>query len=172
MAKLLEINRLAIFAKLDKVRKKEIKATVYYLCNDVIDAISDAKPRDKRIINEYSDDEVTTFNCNIDGMIRVCRFFSYKGICRYVHTGHVYSYVNVCKYFKLEPIDKKDLAMKKEVEMCKEDGVYITKKILQWICDKRKSDKTLGDKVDKAALLEWIKLNSDSVNQDKVKYIS
>jgi hypothetical protein len=149
--KLQEINRKGLFEKLNKCYKTEVGD---YVCNDIIEAISEMKTRDKRLINKYADDEVFVQILKIRGQPRNnYRVFTEKGIRRYIHEGKLYNYKNVCEYFGVAPIDK-TIDEIKNLEF--ERGKYDVKRVLKWLYERRKQNKALGEVITKAKLLTWL----------------
>ena len=57
MEELLELNKKGLFNRLDKVQ--HIKDL--YVANDLIEVLSTQKERDKRLINDYTDEEIKTY---------------------------------------------------------------------------------------------------------------
>ena len=53
---LLELNKKSLETKLDKAQK----IGNLWVCNDIIDILSNQAPRDKRMINDYETDEIST----------------------------------------------------------------------------------------------------------------
>ena len=143
---------------------------VRYKCNDIITAISNSVERDKRLINEYEQDEIIVRSTRTNGTLRKCRFFTVKGLERYVHEGKIYSYVNVCEYFNFIPKDKQHDKWKEEVDKCRQANEFITKKILKWVCEKRKIAKELGNVVNATALIKW--LASTEHNESKAQWLT
>jgi len=156
MQKLKNINRDAIFEKLANL--KVIENTIQ--CNALINAISTAVSRDKKLINNYSQNEVIVSLIKTDNnKLRYCRMFTVDGIKRYVHEGKIYSYLNVCEYFGIKPIDKLAVELKK----CMTDnGLFITIKILRWLFETQKRTTKLPKKTSYEKLIEWI--NTQSIN--------
>jgi hypothetical protein len=168
MNKLLEINRLGIYKKLDSVTCIKVNNEVLYKCNDVIDAISDAKVRDKRLINDYGVD-IMVLQCRVGKRLISCRFFNTNGIKRYLNEGKIYDYQNACSYFKIEPRDLEKEKLNKELTQCGNN----TKKLLKWLYEKRKCVMKLGDVVNYKELVKWIEDNDemDNINLDKFNYL-
>ena len=131
---LLDINRRAIHAKLDRVYKKKIGENTYYLANGLISSVSEAIARDKRLINNYTDHEVII----LMHQSKNCRFLTESGVKRYIHDGKIYSYANVCSYFGIAPQDKKELEKIAKFNKCKDGDRYVTSMILKFIYGKRK----------------------------------
>ena len=165
MDRLEEINKNAIFKKIDNIINKDGSVK----CNDLIDAISQSKESDKRLINGWSNDLI---NCKIlkcNNVMRKCRVFTPIGIIKYIHIGKIYSYKNVCLYFKTEPIDEKI----NEINKCmKTKKIFYTKKIMKWLFEKRKQNKILGEEVFINEFLIWIKnYDDEDINKEKQKYL-
>lgn len=168
MDKLSELNRNAIFEKLSNL--PVIENTIR--CNDLIDAISTAKERDKRLINNYTKEEMITMKVLVNGKIKNCRMFTELGIARYVQEGKIYSYENVCQYFEIpikNPFDQ-------EIKKCFEGKQFNTKKILKWLYEKRKQDKNLPELIEPKQFVIWLKqvkksAKKSDMNQLKKQYI-
>jgi hypothetical protein len=152
------INKEAIFDKLSSLRvfEETIK------CNDLIDAISTAISRDKRIISKYTVDEMITMKVDVKGTLRNCRMFTDIGIARYIQEGKIYAYENVCEYFGVEPRNPYD----KQVDDClDEEGVFDTKKILNWLYGRRKQDRSMGLKITVDKLIKWLDSHDDAIEE-------
>lgn len=166
---LLAINKKAIFDKLDKVEKKDNT----YKVIDLIAALSTSIDRDRGIVNNYLPDEVFIRRVKCNGILRAARFFTLKGIARYLHEGKIYSYKNACEYFKVEPKDleeEKLLNELKDMKVNSLDGsvLYDTKRLLRWLFEKRKSAKHLGDECSATTMLEYI----DSLDEDELMIVN
>jgi hypothetical protein len=150
MDKLLDYNRQALFEKLRQVQV--IDGT--YKVNDIIDCLSSNKERDRRYVNKFEEDEIVIKNIKSKGYIRKVRFFTIRGIERYLNEGKVFSYKNACEFFKIAP---RDLVEEKELDLLKtmyDSDIFQTKQILKWIFEKRKQIKKLGETCTIAELLE------------------
>jgi hypothetical protein len=162
-------NKKAIFSKLDNIivetqlydpiQKKE---RLIYRCNTVIDQISTKPVRDKRLISDYNDDEVICIRSNVDtDKKRKYRYFTIKGLERYIHEGKIYGYNNVCEYYGFTPIDKEMLYI---VELFKE-GLCEQKKLLKWVFGKRKQNIRLPDKITLNEFADWLdQYKKDDIN--------
>lgn len=149
---LLDYNKQVLHEKIRNV--KIIRNT--YRANDLIDVLSSAPDRDKRLISCYENDEVLIRRTQCKGVLRMTRFLTLKGITRYLHEGKVFSYKNACSYFHVEPRDLEKEKLQKELQLYKIDDKYNTKKILRWLFEKRKSAKLLGDICTINQLVEYI----------------
>lgn len=174
MDHLLAVNKQAINKKLDAVKRVNDNSCILYNCNDIIDALSDAKVRDKRLINDYGKEYVLVRSIKIKNVSRACRFFTLKGIERYLNEGKIYSYKNACEYFSISDRNKQHDKYKEQLEKCKEsEEYYNTKKILKWLYEKRKSIKALGETTTIKNLLEYIEFDIKKYNSkdDDSKYV-
>lgn len=153
LSSLHDYNRKALFDKIDGVRK--IDNT--YRATALIDVLSSAPERDKGIIKNYEKDEVMIRRVQCKGILRITRFFTLKGIARYLHEGKVFSYKNACAYFEIEPRDLEKEKLSEELSSIKMDNdKYNTKKLLKWLFEKRKSAKVLGESCTISKLLEFV----------------
>lgn len=162
MNELIQLNKNAIYDKLKNVHK----IADNYVANDLIDAVSTHKERDKKLINGWGEDEVFIQKTVRGNSMRLVRLFTMKGIARYLQEGKVYSYENLCKYFNIQPIDKELEKLKKELNNIKagngdniKDGdgdTYQTNKILKWLFESRVQAKSLGSHTTKEKLTEWL----------------
>jgi hypothetical protein len=166
-----ELNQQVLFSKLDRIPKID---NVYVRCNDLIDVVSDAKIRDKRLINDYGSDLVIIKKIKVKGVLRECRCFTRMGLETYIHNGKLYDYKNVCAYYQVTMKDFIADELKSLVVEEEDDEVYFnTKQILKWLFEKRKSDKSLGDKISMTDLREWIKNhNTRDANEKKKQSIA
>jgi hypothetical protein len=165
MNKMKEINRMVVYSKLDNIH-------IYHnhiRCNDIIETLSEAKSRDKRLINDWGETEIIIRSVDVDGTLRKCRMFTPLGVIKYVHVGKIYSYVNVCNYFKTEPINKKNLEL---LKCMNKDKIFETKKILKWLFERRKQTKTLGKTVELNQLKKWINdYEFDDIDEDRKQMV-
>lgn len=169
---LLDFNKKGIFDKLSKIRTIKINQLVYYLCNDVIDILSESPVRDKRLINDYESDEVVIRKKYINNVLRECRFFTIKGIERYLYEGKVFNYKNACDYFGVNVKNKQYEKWKADIDKILISGVFQTKTILKWLYEKRKSIKTLGEQISTSDLIKWLDgVEDDDINQNKQKWL-
>jgi hypothetical protein len=159
MDKLLSINKSAISNKLDKVKRIKYKnGNTLYSCNDMIEFLSESKSRDKRLINDYTKEQVVVRNIDVSGVLRACRFFTILGIERYLNEGKIYSYSNACAYFFIPVKNKKHEQYSLELTKCQVGNKYDTKKLLRWLFEKRKSIKSLGIETTIADVVECLEL--------------
>ena len=150
---LLDYNKQALYDKIRSV--KVIRNT--YRANDLIDVLSSAPDRDKRIIADYEKDEVLIRRTQCKGVLRMTRFFTLKGVTRYLHEGKVFSYKNACSFFGITPKDLEKEKLEKELANYKEeDGNYNTKRLLRWLFEKRKSAKVLGESCSIEKIIEFV----------------
>lgn len=152
-------NKTAIFEKLAGLRV--INETIR--CNDLIELVSTAISRDKRLINSYSSEQMVTRLVSTNGVLRSCRMFTVAGIERYVHEGRLYSYKNVCKYFGLTPINP----LIGQLRKCMVGDQYNTKKVLKWLFDRRKQASELDTIISRDKLLTWLAPYKADLNCDK-----
>jgi hypothetical protein len=167
MDDLLELNKQGLFEDLDeltRINNTDIK------CNDLIELLSTAQVRDKRLINKYSDDEIYTKMIKTGKYKRKCRIFTPKGIERYLHEGKLFNYENTCAYFSVKPKDKELKIVKQLVK----DGEVLIKKTLKWLYGKRKSIKWLGDTQPIEEFISWLEEDEyeDMIEEKKKKFIT
>lgn len=178
MEALLELNRQGLHTRLAKVQHvKDL-----YVASDLIDTLSNQKERDRRIINDYSEDELKTYKIQRPGGLKTVRMLTKKGIERYLHEGKLFDYQNACSYFSVIPIDKVKqgyltdlesfLSTAEKKDTTKKDNVkkYDTKKLLKWLFGKRKSYKALGDQTSIAKILEVFGTSSE-LDQPKLEFL-
>ena len=175
MEALLELNKQGLHTRLAKVQ--HIKDL--YVASDLIDILSNQKERDRRIINDYSEDELKTYKIQRPGGLKTVRMLTKKGIERYLHEGKLFDYNNACSYFSVIPIDKVKQGYQADLESflsttntTKKDNVkkYDTKKLLKWLFGKRKMCKALGDQTSIAEVLE-IFGTSENADQPKLEFL-
>ncbi len=180
MNDLLALNQKAIFDKIKQIRQIQNK---YFVCNDFIDRLSETPGRDKALINTYTGNEIILFKLKRRGGLRVVRCFTLAGINKFIHEGNLYSYTNVCKYFNVEPLDKKKIkeldTLKKCLVIEQQHNVdpsqqnqivdpmphpinpsqqsYNVKKLLRWTFQKRKSVVSLGQEIKLFEYIRWLK---------------
>lgn len=159
-------NKTDVFEKLANL--VVVRETIR--CNDLIDAISTSVSRDKRLINNYTPEQMIKHDVQVGNTLRSCRMFTMEGIKRYVHEGKIYSYKNVCEYFGLSPIDP----LIAEMDKCKVPGseTFMTKKMLKWLFDKRKQTKELKSTVSLDKLRQWLVPYKNQINSDKYKLLA
>ena len=160
MDELLDYNKSELFKKLDALKKIE----ELYPANDLIDIVSTNKERDKRLINEYTPDELVVRKTIRGGYTREVRFFTHTGISRYITEGKIFSLKNVCEYFKIPYKDPAEEKIKESLAKIKKiNGKYKTSMILKWLFDKRKSCKELSEYIDLPTVIEFAEThNADS----------
>lgn len=163
MNDLLEFNKQELFKQLNSLTK----FNNMYRCNDIIELVSQSVARDKRLISDYNkEDEITCCKVPVDGVIRLCRFFTRKGLTRYIHDGKLYNYKNVCCYFEITPKNKSV----KFIQRCVSSNnplMFDKKKILKWLFSRRKATKRLPDQVSYAELSTWLKIHSDKPDKQR-----
>lgn len=165
------LNRTAIHEKLKSVHK----IADNYVANDLIDAISTHKERDKKLINGWADDEVFTQKTVRGNAMRIVRLFTMKGIARYLQEGKVYSYENLCEYFNVQPIDKELEQFKKELETIQNEDTYQTNKLLKWLFESRVQAKALGSYTTKEKITEWLNncpRDTSVINKKKLQLLN
>jgi hypothetical protein len=168
MQEFLDINRNSLHEKLSKVKK--VKNC--YRADEVIEILSNSAVRDKRLINNYTDEEVVVLDVKTKGYTRKARFFTKTGISKYLSEGKVFSYINACKFFEVEPEDLDKKKMKEELKKCivnSEKLTFNTKATLKWLFEKRKSVKHLGEECSYDELLKW--MNTVVVNEKKLELL-
>jgi hypothetical protein len=165
---LLAANKAALYAKLDNVQKiKEL-----YVSNDIIEVLSNKKERDMNMINVYDSDEVQIYTIKRTTGLKAMRFFTRKGLIRYLHEGKLYDYQTACEYFGVQPLDKQAIEYQKYLESIYDPDVkkYKTSTLLRWLFNKRKMCKELGDYT---SLTDVLKLFDDAegADQSKLNYL-
>jgi hypothetical protein len=172
---LVDLNVTSLHNKIAAV--KNIRGT--YRANDLIDVVSESPERDKRLINSYATDEVMIRRIKCKGYLRTTRFFTKKGIARYVVEGKLFNYKNVCAFFGIEPRDLEREKLEQELADLQDDddpNLYDVKKVLRWLFEKRKSNKALGEHADLVAIYGWINTldddEKDIINATKLAIIS
>lgn len=161
---LVDYNKIVLHEKIAAV--KSIRNT--YRADDLINVLSSAPDRDKGIINNFEKDEVLIRRIQCKGVLRMVRFFTMKGVARYLHEGRVFSYKNACSFFNIEPRDLEKEKLVASLNSIKElDGTYNTKKLLKWLFEKRKSAKQLGDSCTLSKMLEFV----DTLHEDDMMSI-
>ena len=111
-----EINKTGLHSKL----KKAVVIDGCYKANDIIGVLSNNIERDKRLINDYDEDEVVVKKTKCGHYMRSARFFTQKGIERYLSEGRLFSYENACLFFKVQTKNTNYLKWDKQFEKIKE----------------------------------------------------
>jgi len=142
-------NKIYIFNKLDDINNKDN----FICCNDLFNIISSSIASDRRLINSYDKDEVILMWKKNNGKLRNCRFFTHKGLVRYLSEGKIFNHKNVCEYFNVDIIDKELIKIYKYKNI---DGTFDTKKILKWLFGKRKACSSLNKFISLEELSEWL----------------
>jgi hypothetical protein len=146
----------------------------------VIEALSEAKIRDKRLINDYTSEEIVVRKVPTGNSTKQCRCFTTQGISRYVHEGRIYSYRNVCEYFALEPRDRieedfwKHMVLGDSVTIDEKTNEFTPtaqtviqkKEFLRWIFDKRKLLSAMPDELTLEEAARFIEKYPD-INEEK-----
>ncbi len=173
MDRLLELNKTTLYTKLDKVQKiKDL-----YVANDLIDVLSMQKERDKRMISDYTSDEVKAYKIKRASGTKIVRMFTLAGITKYLTEGKIYDYPNACGYFGVPQINLKHIEYEEFLAGIasedKTDGSkkkYKTSTLLKWLFGKRKMCKALSDYTTIASVLELFAEDED-VNQERIKFL-
>ncbi len=160
------VNREIIYDKLDNIKRVDgcLK------CNDIFAVLSSSITRDKRLINDYTEDEVVIKYDLIKKRHIKCRYFTPEGISRYIHEGKVICYEIVCEYFDVNPIDR-------EVETIMgfmiNENTFDTKAVLKWLFGKKKSVKVLKTYVNIKILALWLNnyTNDDIIANRRAKIL-
>ncbi len=172
MEKLADLNRAALYKRLDKVQKE----SELYVALDLIDTLSMQKERDRRLINNYSDSEMVTLKTSRKGRTKMVRMFTLAGIEKYLYEGRVYDYENACSYFGIKPKNKltenfeMDIKSMQRPDCACSVATYDTKKMLKWLFGKRKSCKELGDQMTIDTLLKRFG-DSDEVITERMQFL-
>lgn len=173
--KFLDVNRKAIFDKLDTVIviKPDQSDAKLYLVNDVIDAISELKVRDKRLVNDWSDDYIGLVKYAKPGdQMRTYRAFTQLGITRYLAEGKIYSYKNACEWFGTVPKNKQHEVWESDLKKYQlADGSHDLRKILRWVYEKKKSCERFPDEITWRQLIKRIEDGSAEYNTDKLNWL-
>lgn len=148
-----DINTSSLFKKLEGIyRSDDLIASI-----QLINIVSSKPQRDKNLISAFDSSEIEIrLYTNESGYKRNIRFFTKKGLSRYLHSGKIFDYINVCKYFEIQPIDKTtqqfeyDLS-KMEIIIPKKNRIksspsklYKTSSLILWLYGKRKVHKSLS----------------------------
>ena len=179
MEAFLELNKQVLHTRITTVQHvKDL-----YVASDLIDVLSNQKERDRRIINDYAEDEIKIYKIQRPGGLKTVRMFTKKGIERYLHEGKLYDYQNACSYFSVIPVDKVRQGYQTDLESFsinnnsdatqeKKYGTkkYDTKKLLKWLFGKRKMCKSLGDQTSIVEVLEVFG-TSDDADQNKLEFL-
>ncbi len=144
-----KVNRDAIYDRLDNLKRVDgcLK------CNDVFNALSSSITRDKRLINDYTEDEVVLKYDLVNKRSVKSRYFTPEGMSRYIHEGKIICYEIVCEYFDINPIDKD---IETIMGFMINDKTFETKLILKWLFGKKKSVKVLKTYVNIEILAVWL----------------
>lgn len=162
---LLELNRNELFKTLDNVKKYHNK---YWRCDDIFEALSTSRVSDKRLINDYNDEEVFTMSIKVGNVTRSCRVFTKHGLIRYIHEGKISDYENACAWIGVNPKNKLLETVQKFIN---DDKEFKTAQILKWLFEKRKADKSLGVYVKPHVLLEWMEDYVDEIPEERYSCI-
>jgi nitrite reductase/ring-hydroxylating ferredoxin subunit len=164
MDAILEFNRNGLSEKINNLNIVD----ECYPANDLIEILSNAKERDKKLINGYSETEVIIKKVERNKLIRSVRYFTKSGVARYLHEGKLFNYKNACAHFGVIPIDLDIVEYKKQLARYETvDGRYKVAPVLKWLYGKRKSCKALGEIATKEEILEFV--SKADTNADPVK---
>lgn len=171
---LLDLNREELFAQLNSAYIYSYNGEKVWLADDIIDILSEKKIRDTRLINNFTEDEIVVIGVKTK-VLRLRRFFTLKGIKRYLLEGKLFNVDNAYKYFNLENKNLEILIMR-QIEKCvvnKKELTFNTKKTLKWLFEKRKQISAFDEIIDCRILLDWLESNthSDKISEDKKKYL-
>jgi hypothetical protein len=185
LANLLELNKSSLFAKLDKVQRvKEL-----YVANDVIDVLSNQKERDRRTLSDYNTDELKTYKIKRNGVLKIVRMFTKKGIERYLQNGKIFDQKNASEYFKVDipVVDHLGEELIKCIACAATDRTatdrtatnrtdlkqadYKTTKILKWLFGKRKLCRALGEYTTIEKVVNTFE-KDDAVDSERMQYLT
>ncbi len=161
---LIELNYNYLKEKLDKCYIIDNN----YNCNDIIECISSKISTDKRLINNFHDDEIILFKKNN----RTQRFFTKKGLIKYINEGHIDNYELTCKYFNINFKNENEKNYNKKLESIIVNNKVIISRLLIFLYGKRKRISSLSDKIDKS-LISKLLTNTEfdtEINKDKLLY--
>ena len=165
-----DINKQAIYAKLSHINTKTYKDITLYLANDIIKAISTSIYRDKHLINTY--DKKLIHVLLHEGKYR--RYLTLEGVKKYIHEGKIYSYENVCSYFKELPRDKQRDKNVNYINKCivsMEPITFKTSLILKFIYGRRKKLQHLHDTCTKDDLISINISTENQIVSDRYKWL-
>ncbi len=170
---LLDLNKTTLYERLKNVQR--IKNL--YVANDIIDILSNQKERDKRIISDYTEDEVVTHMVKRSSGLKLVRMFTLKGITRYLNEGKIYDLPNACSYFNVSYTDPKIKEYHLFIESIQDPSEkdqsikkYKTTSLLKWLFGKRKMCKALSDYCsieDVKAIFE----DSEDIDKEKLAFL-
>jgi hypothetical protein len=177
---LLELNRSALFEKLDTV----FSLSGSYVACDLIDILSNQPDRDKRLINDWNNGEVVVHKIVRDGGLRSVRFFTKAGICRYLIEGKLFAYADACSYFnepvvnlehlkwtrELAAMEVKEVKEVREKDREKEDKTYKTTSLLKWLFGKRKMCVELGKSTTIPIVIDKFSEDPDII-EERLKFL-
>ena len=162
---LIDLNRTSLFKQLDAIK---VHIGHHYRCDDIIKELSSSVTSDKRLINDYEDDETVILTIRVKGMTRKCRAFTKKGLIRYIHEGKVVDYENACLWVGTKPKNK----LMEKVEKLLVDGKFAKSKILKFLFEKRKTTSALDNYVTPAELLTWLEPYKEDIDQERYECIN
>lgn len=165
---LLDLNKTALHTKL---KNQVQKIGDLHVTNDIIDALSNQKERDRRLVNDYTEDEIKTYTIKRTSGLKSVRMFTKKGLERYVHEGKLYDYANACRYFNIPPINQQTIEYNKFLESIESDKKYKTNSLLKWLFGKRKMCKALGEYCTIDEILGIFKESKDAIT-DHLEFLS
>ncbi len=152
MDAILEFNRNGLSEKINKLNIVDD----CYPANDLIEILSNAKERDKKLINSYDENEVVIKKVERNKLLRSVRYFTKSGVARYLHEGKLFNYKNACAHFGVIPIDLDKVEYRKQLaKYATDDGQYKVAPVLKWLYGKRKSCKALGEIATKEEIIEF-----------------
>ena len=171
--KYLDVNRKAIFDKLDRVTIIESDGKKLYIANDIIDAISELKIRDKRLINDWTEEYIKIVKyAKPNDQIRTYRVFTKEGITKYLAEGKIYSYKNACEYFGISFTNKQYNTWENDLNKFQlTDGNHDLRKILRWIYEKKKSCERFPDEISWTDLIKKIENSNTDYNTEKLQWL-
>ena len=163
---LLDLNKSALYDRLKKVQKiKEL-----WVANDIIDTLSNQKERDRRLISDFTNDEIKTFIVKRISGLKCVRLFTIAGLTKYLHEGKIYDYTNACEYFNIIPIDFSAKKYEIFLRSIEKDKKYRTTSLLKWLFGKRKMCKILSDYCTISEVLNLF-ITDSNVIEDRRKFL-
>jgi hypothetical protein len=181
MNSLLEYNRVALFEKLNKVPYIQIEQTRQaehqtehqaeqtrqtrwhlVLCDGIIDCCSHAASRDRRIISDFTADEVQIYKRR--------RYFTLTGLTRYTQDGHIVNYVNLCLWAGIIPDIYHEY--NKLLKKIKKGPLFITISLIKFLFGRRVSVRGLNPTCTVVEFLQSLTITQEQeADQDRLKYL-
>ena len=161
-AEFLRINHNALFAKLNALNIVQVGDMKLIPCGKFIECVSSAESRDKRIISDFTQEEVILYNRK--------RHFTPAGVLRYIEVGHLVNYKNVCDWLNVKPDPY--YQYNRELKKMMRDNQYVTQSLNKFLFGKIRTIHGVGPTCQLSEFLDCLTLPLQTLaDPDKLEFL-